>query len=154
MDGTGRQDLTVIGGSYSASSGLTTLRVSRKLNTGDKYDRVITKGLMTINYAWCDPTGQCAGTPDDRFQAHSPTDWNVVDVDWSGRHSVASGKAVITTEEKNLFGPGYGISGTSTDLSLPLTASAVFVIGIVIAMVAMRRGLVQRNRDNTQYTLV
>ena len=56
-----------------------TLRVRRKLNTGDKWDAVLTKGPTDIVYAWCvEPFCK------DETDAHAPGDWGMINVDLSG----------------------------------------------------------------------
>ena len=71
----GTYDLTLLKASYSVQEG-TTLRFSRKVNTGDKFDHAITSGEMDLVYAWCSPPF-CSTLE----TAHAPGDWNIISVD-------------------------------------------------------------------------
>jgi len=71
----GTDDLTLLDASYSTEEG-TTLKFSRKTDTGDKYDGKIKPGNMDLVYAWCAPPF-C----DSIETAHAPGDWNIISVD-------------------------------------------------------------------------
>jgi len=72
----GTHDVSLLRASYSIERG-TTLRFSRKVDTGDRFDGKIEPGKPTdIIYAWCAPPF-C----DSIETAHAPGDWNIITVD-------------------------------------------------------------------------
>jgi len=71
----GTNDVHFISSSYN-SDYTTTLRISRKLDTGDKFDHpVMPNRVLDIVYAWCEPPF-CSNID----TAHAPGDWNMVSV--------------------------------------------------------------------------
>lgn len=109
-DGLPEED-TSLGGTMdvvtvSATSGYWTssVRFKRKLDTGDQYDAVLTKGPTNMVYAWCDPASGCNGVT----EAHSPQDWEIINVDLSG--------ATTTVVEKGGRNIGFFLSGRAASV--------------------------------------
>jgi hypothetical protein len=77
----GTDDVELLSASYVDWA--STIRFRRLLDTGDKWDYVLTKGPTDIVYAWC-ALPFCTATD----TAHGPGDWDIINVDLSGRGSL------------------------------------------------------------------
>uniref|UniRef100_A0A0G4FMC6 DOMON domain-containing protein n=1 Tax=Chromera velia CCMP2878 TaxID=1169474 RepID=A0A0G4FMC6_9ALVE len=82
----GTKDVSLVSASYSNEDFISTIRFRRKLNTGDKFDAVLQKGVTPLVYAWCESPCESMETP------HGHGDWGIIEVDLSGEGKKVSGE--------------------------------------------------------------
>ena len=89
----GTDDITLLG--YDMSSGTTTVKIQRKLDTGDTYDKAIVQGPNSMIWAY---------SPSTTFIQHSSKSGGTVDLTPTSQSSNSSmmAKVVITIEEDPL----------------------------------------------------
>lgn len=132
----GTEDIELI--SASCVNYFSIVRFRRKLNTGDRWDAVLSKGSTPLIYSWCEPPW-C----EDLESPHELGAWEITSVDLSGRKDLNSAtvshfaEATLPYSYSNPRGPfkmSWGFSGTGSqeviEIEFTLPAEAWGGIGL------------------------
>jgi hypothetical protein len=113
----GTDDVELI--AASCSNYASTTRFRRLLNTGDKWDNVLTKGPTPIIYSWCSADGWC----EDLTTPHRFGDWEIDQLNLSGSGHLNAVKAASNSTTSTCYAGSEDLCGCSELIRLGAIAN-------------------------------